>query len=222
MAVASLTETTWFLDHDSDAVQRFVDEALAAEGIDRTAPPSELATALFRAVRDRLRYDPYSMSTEPADYRASSIAESSSSWCVPKSVLLTAAARSVGIPARLGYADVRNHLSSEKLTAAMGTDVFYWHGYSELQIDDRWFKVSSAFNAELCERVGVAVLEFDGTDDALMHPYDGEGNRYMEYIAQRGSYDDLPLEELLADFRRLYPTMVSDAPVADEVFNPSE
>ncbi|MEZ5375985.1 MAG: transglutaminase family protein [Acidimicrobiales bacterium] len=219
--MSALIESTWFLDHDSEAVTTFVDEALAAEGIDRSATPRALATALFHAVRDRLRYDPYSMVTDPEDYRASTIAQASSSWCVPKSVLLTAAARQVGIPARLGFADVRNHLSSEKLTARMGTDIFYWHGYSELLLDDRWFKVSSAFNASLCERLGVGVLEFDGTDDALMHPYDGSGNRYMEYVAQRGSYDDLPLDELLADFRRLYPSMVGDDAEPDEVFNPS-
>lgn len=220
--MSALTQPTWFLDHDSDAVTTFVDEALAAEGIDRTAEPAALATALFHAVRDRLRYDPYSMGTGPEDYRASAIAESTSSWCVPKSVLLTAAARQVGIPARLGFADVRNHLSSDKLTAQMGTDVFYWHGYSELLLDARWFKVSSAFNASLCERLGVGVLEFDGTDDALMHPYDGSGNRYMEYVAQRGSFDDLPLDEILDDFRRLYPNMVGAAEEPDEVFNPSE
>ena len=45
----------------------------------------------------------------------------------------------------------------------MGTDVFMWHGYSELLLGDRWFKLSSAFNVGLCERFGVEVLEFDGT-----------------------------------------------------------
>ena len=33
-------------------------------------------------------------------------------FCVNKAVLLAALARAVGIPARLGFADVRNHLSS--------------------------------------------------------------------------------------------------------------
>ena len=36
----------------------------------------------------------------------------------------------------------------------MGTDVFAWHGYSELLLGDRWFKLSTAFNIELCERFG--------------------------------------------------------------------
>ena len=87
----------------------------------------------------------------------------------------------------------------------LGTDLFIWHGYSELLLDGRWFKLSTAFNIELCERFGVRTLDFDGTDDALMHPYDTSGNRHMEYVNQRGSFDDLPYEQIVADFAELYP-----------------
>ena len=69
----------------------------------------------------------------------------------------------------------------------MGSDVFAWHGYSELLLDGRWHKLSTAFNLELCDRFGVKALDFDGTGDALMHPFDKVGNRHMEYIRQRGS-----------------------------------
>jgi transglutaminase-like putative cysteine protease len=191
---------TWFIDSESEIVDEFASTAVAgASGVRASA------VALFHAVRDGIRYDPYNTQSDPTAYRASTVATSSSNWCVPKSVLLTAAARNRGIPARLGFADVRNHLTSEKLTAQMGTDVFMWHGYSELLLDDRWFKLSSAFNIELCERFGVKVLEFDGTSDALMHPFDQAGNRHMEYINQRGSFDDLPLDQIQRDFREFYP-----------------
>ncbi|MGH0032490.1 MAG: transglutaminase domain-containing protein [Myxococcota bacterium] len=120
-------------------------------------------------------------------------------------MLLAAAARACGIPARLGFADVRNHLTSEKLSARMGTDTFYWHGYAELLLEGRWLKVSSAFNIEMCERFGVKVLAFDGTEDALLHPYDRAGNRHMEYVRQRGSFDDLPLDAIFATFDEVYP-----------------
>jgi transglutaminase-like putative cysteine protease len=215
MNADALTAPTWFIDTDSPEVEAFVVNALA--GVD-TDPPSDTATAvaLFRAVRDGIRYDPYEVSRDPADYRASAIAGSASNWCVPKAVLLTAAARHAGIPARLGFADVRNHLSSDKLEARMGTDVFYWHGYTELLLDDQWYKVSSAFNLELCERFGVKVLDFNGTADALMHPYDESGRRHMEYVGQRGSYDDLPLDEMLADFDELYPDPIDESGVHDD------
>ena len=191
---------TWFVDSDSDAVGEFVERSVG----DATAP-RQRAVRLFHAVRDGFRYDPYNTSHEPDAFRASAVTRTTANWCVPKSVLLTAAARRAGIPARLGFADVRNHLSSEKLTAQMGTDVFLWHGYSALLLDGRWFKVSSAFNIEMCRRFGVKALEFDGTDDALMHAFDESGNRHMEYVNDRGVHDDLPLAEILATFAEQYP-----------------
>jgi transglutaminase-like putative cysteine protease len=190
---------TWFIDSDSEAVARF-----SAEAVGDATEPTDVAVALFYAVRDGFRYDPYNVSYDPEAFRASAVAASPANWCVPKSVLLTAAARHRGIPARLGFADVRNHLTSEKLSARMGTDLFAWHGFSELLLGDRWFKLSTAFNIELCERFGTKALDFDGTADALMHPYDRAGNRHMEYVNQRGSFDDLPLERILADFAAIY------------------
>ena len=169
----------------------------------------EVAVRLFYAVRDGFRYDPYNVDHAPEKFRASSVVAASSNWCVPKSVLLTAAARSQGIPARLGFADVKNHLTSEKLKAQMHSDVFAWHGYSELLLGDRWHKLSTAFNIELCDKFGVQALDFDGTGDALMHPFDKAGNRHMEYINQRGSFDDLPLERILADFAEIYGDFVT-------------
>lgn len=196
---------SWFIDSDDAGVVEFAERA--AGGAD---DETDIAVRLFHAVRDGIRYDPYNMSHEPESFRASSVAASQANWCVPKSVLLTAAARHCGIAARLGFADVRNHLTTEKLSAQMGTDLFIWHGYSELLLGDRWFKLSTAFNRELCDRFGVKVLEFDGTHDALMHPYDEAGNRHMEYVNQRGSFDDLPLDQILADFREFYASMFDE------------
>ena len=207
------TEPTRFIDSDSDEVADFVKQVLADAGVDRNDQRA-VAVALFGAVRDGIRYDPYALSASADDYRASAITRSKSNWCVPKAILYTAALRHVGIPARLAFADVRNHLTSKKLSASMGTDVFAWHGYTEVYLDDRWLKASTAFNIELCERFGVKVLDFDGVHDALMHPFDEAGNRHMEYVRQRGSFDDLPLEEIFATFAEIYPapsTAAADA-----------
>lgn len=162
------------------------------------------ATRLFYAVRDGIRYDPYSVSDDPIFYRASSILKRPAAFCTPKAILLAASARAIGIPARLGFADVRNHLQSEKLRERMGTDLFVFHGYTELWLEGRWLKVTPAFNAELCDRFGVAPLDFDGTSDAIFHAFTSDGRRYMEYVRDRGSYDDLPLEEMLATLRDVY------------------
>ncbi|MFV0318403.1 MAG: transglutaminase-like domain-containing protein [Microthrixaceae bacterium] len=210
------TAPTWFVDSDSDGVAAFVDRTLAGTGrAERpleSDDPTAVAVALFTEVRDSIRYDPYRISEDPADFRASAIAGSEANWCVPKAVLYTAALRSVDIPARLAFADVRNHLTSEKLSQHMGTDLFVWHGYTEVYLRDRWLKVSTAFNIEMCRRFGVKVLDFDGSGDALMHPYDTAGKQHMEYVAQRGTYSDLPLEEMFATFAELYPNTWSDRP----------
>ena len=190
---------TAFIDSDSDVVKSFV-ERVAGDASDE----HEIVASLFAAVRDGIRYDPWNVSGDPDEYRASNVLESDSGYCVQKSVALTAAARAAGIPSRLGFADVRNHLQSERLREAMGTDLFIWHGYSTFFVGDRWTKASCAFNAELCERFGVAPLDFDGTNDALLHPYSGDGSQYMEYVNDRGTYSDLPLREMLTDLRDTY------------------
>lgn len=188
-----------FCDHDHPDVRRF-----AERNSHGAANPTEAAVALFEAVRDGLWYDPYSSDMERPAFKASTVVGQDRSWCVPKSILLTASARAVGIPARLGFADVRNHLQSEKLKASMGTDLFVFHGYSELLLDGQWRKASPAFNVELCKRFGTRVLDFDGSSDALFHPFDEAGNRHMEYVNQRGSYDEFPYEEMLAAFDEVY------------------
>jgi len=196
---------TFFIDSDHETVKTYADDAVG----DATTPV-EMASRLFHRVRDGIRYDPYSTAIEPEAYKASAIAASDRNWCIPKSVLFVACARYKGIPARLGFADVRNHLTSKKLGESMGTDLFAWHGYAELWLGGRWAKLSTAFNIELCDRFGTRVLEFDPVNDSLMHPFDRAGNRHMEYVRQRGSYDDLPLNEIFATFAEVYPGWALD------------
>ena len=207
-----------FIDSDHPDVVAFAKEATAGVTTDR-----EKAVALFYAVRDGIRYDPYVISSDgPEIYRASTVLRDRVSYCIPKSVLLCAAARAVGLKARLGFADVRNHLNSPKLRERLGgTDLFVWHGYTEFFLDGRWVKVTSAFNIELCERFGVMPLEFDGEHDALLHPYTADGRDHMEYVRERGSFDELPLDEILEEFRATYPGMFGADPAEDAAFRPS-
>jgi len=190
---------TDLIDCEHPAVADFA--ASEARGID----DRRRAVALYYAVRDGFRYDPYRIDLAPAGMRASTVLEKGYGWCVPKATLLAAACRAVGIPARVGFADVRNHLSTARMRAIMQTDVFHWHGYTEIYLDARWVKVTPAFNLELCDRFGLRPLEFDGHSDSLYHPFDREGRRHMEYVADRGSFDDVPLALITAEFATLYP-----------------
>jgi transglutaminase-like putative cysteine protease len=213
-------ESTWFLDSDSPEVSSFSARTIgdAVSDIDR-------AVRLYYAIRDGIRYNPYAMSRERADFRASAIAGAESAFCVPKAILLAATGRAAGIPSRLGFADVRNHLASAQLLERMGTDIFAFHGYTEFFLEGKWVKATPAFNVELCTRFGVLPLEFDGRTDSIFHPHDAGGRRHMEYVRDRGAHADFPFEEMIRVFRETYPRFVpSDqtggAPPRDEMFNP--
>jgi transglutaminase-like putative cysteine protease len=205
-----------FVEADHPAVVAFAEEATAGASSER-----DKAVALYYAVRDGIRYDPYSMSEDPDTYRSSTVLKAGSASCIPKAVLLCGAARAAGIPARLGFADVRNHLSTPKLLERMGgSDLFIWHGYTELALDGGWVKVTPAFNIELCERFGVLPLDFDGEHDALFHPYTADGRAHMEYVRYRGTFEELPFDEIMADFRQAFARILKESAPAD-AFNPA-
>jgi transglutaminase-like putative cysteine protease len=194
-------EAGLYVDSDHPAVMAF-----AREHADTTMSPRERAVKLYYAVRDGFRYDPYDFDTTPAGLRASRVIESGRGFCIPKATLLAAAARVLGVPARLGYADVRNHLTSPRLFEMMGTDLFIYHGYTELWLDGQWVKATPAFNRSLCDKAGIRPLEFDGRADAIFHEFDARGRRHMEYINERGHFADVPRETLLKALREHYPT----------------
>jgi transglutaminase-like putative cysteine protease len=197
-----------FIDSGDPAIQAFAQQAL---GNARTV--KDRALALYGAVRDQVQYDPYIDFFDSAEYRASDVLRAGKGFCVGKSALLTAAARAAGIPARPGYADVRNHLTSKRLQEQVG-DTFYWHSYTELQIDGKWVKCTPAFDQALCERAKVVPLDFDGVNDSLFQPFDRIGRRHMEYLQDRGAFADVPFETIVADFKKFYPKLVATSPAA--------
>ncbi|RPH60867.1 MAG: transglutaminase family protein [Burkholderiales bacterium] len=180
------------------------------------ADDRERAVALTLAVRDGFRYDPYRIDLGPQGMCASRVIALGFGWCVPKAALLAAACRAVGIPARVGYADVRNHLSTERLRRTLQTDMFVWHGYTDIWIEGAWRKATPAFNIELCERFGLLPLDFDGRADSIYHPFDKAGNRHMEYVRQHGSFDDMPLARIVAAFAAAYPGWMAQAAAMNE------
>jgi transglutaminase-like putative cysteine protease len=194
---------TPFIDSDNPAIVAFAHDALG-----HAATIKEKALALYGAVRDQIQYDPYIDFFDPAEFRASEVLRAGKGFCVGKSALLAAAARVAGIPARPGYADVRNHLTSKRLKEQVG-DIFIWHSYTELEIDGQWVKCTPAFDKVLCERAGIAPLDFDGVNDSLFHPFDQVGRRHMEYLKDRGAFADVPFATIVADFKAFYPKLVA-------------
>jgi transglutaminase-like putative cysteine protease len=202
---------TGFIDAGHPSVRVFAKRAVAGAATDR-----ERVSRLFTAVREEIRYDPYQFSREAGDYVASNVIGRGVAFCIPKSVLLTALARSLGIPTRLGFSDVKNRLQSPKLAERMGTDAFVFHGYSELYLRGAWRKATPAFNAELCQRFGVPPLRLDGSADGPLHPFAADGSAYMQYIRDRGVYADLPLASILKALAAAYPGFGTQGAAVDD------
>lgn len=188
-----------FVDSDHPAIVAYAERVAGEAG-----SQCEKVLRLFYAVRDDIYYDPYLPMGRKESYRASDCLTSRRGWCVSKAALLAACARAQGVPARCGYADVRNHLATPRLLESLGTDVFYWHSYCDLYLEGKWVKATPTFNRSLCEKFGIHPLDFDGRNDSLFHEFDREGKRHMEYIRFRGTYADVPFDTIVAAFRKLY------------------
>jgi transglutaminase-like putative cysteine protease len=164
----------------------------------------EKAVKLYYAVRDGIRYDPYSPFYLPEHYRASNVLQWARGYCVSKAALLCALGRASGIASRLGFATVSNHLASRKLIEFLGTNLFVYHGYVEFFLENRWVKATPAFNAQLCEKHRVEPLDFNGHEDSIFQSYNLENKKFMAYLAYHGTHADVPVNEIVAAWEQAY------------------
>jgi hypothetical protein len=179
--------------------------AYAAEVTRGRSSAREKAVALYYAVRDRVMYDMMVESFSREIFKASYCLNVKRSFCIPKAILLAAAARSQGIPARLGFADVTNHLATPKMLEMLRGDYFAFHGYTDLFIEGKWVKATPAFNARLCSFFKIKPLEFDGLSDSVFHEFSADGHKHMEYLVSHGTFADMPFDLMTQTFRKHYP-----------------
>jgi transglutaminase-like putative cysteine protease len=203
---------TYFIDADHADVQAF-----ALAHTHEKATPIEKAVALFYAVRDGFSYNPYKIILKPEYMKASYQASKSDGYCIEKSNLFAAAARAVGIPSRLGFGNVRNHLGTKRLEAILGTDLLVFHGYAEVFLGGRWVKATPVFDAPLCAKLGVAPLDFDGLNDCVFQASDKSGQPFMEYIEEHGVFADLPFALFVENLRKHYPHLFLKPMISKEM-----
>lgn len=192
---------TEFVDSDHPAVVDFARRSCSGGG------PRERAVELYYAIRDGFRYSPWGVSEDRSAFRASTVAarEVREAHCIDKANLLAACARALGVPSRLHFANVRNHIGTAAFEEQLGTDLLVFHGYCELYLEGRWVAATPAFNRELCEHLNVTPLEFDGTEDSIFQEYDRQGGLFMEYLHDYGSFADIPYDAIRAAWREHYP-----------------
>ncbi len=192
-----------FIDSDAPSVIAYAKQHTAS-----AKDQHDAALRLYGTIRDGIIYDPYVDLADPNNYRASGVLAAGRAFCIGKAALLAACARVVGVPARTGYADVRNHLTSPRFYEKAKTDKFIWHSYTELYLNGRWVKATPAFDRALCDRLGLKTLEFDGETDSLLQPFDRSGRQHMEYLNDRGAFADVPFDTIQADFITFYPSLM--------------
>lgn len=190
-----------FVDSDHPAVVAFALEHGA--GLSQR----DAAIRLFYVVRERLRYNPWRVRYTREDYTASSVVlrdPAEGGHCIDKALLLAGACRALGIPSRLHFANVRNHIGTARLEEKLGTDLLVYHGYAELWLGERWVAATPAFNRALCEKLGVAPLDFDGEHDAIFQEFSHDDRRFMEYVDDHGSHADVPFDAMIAAWKKHY------------------
>jgi transglutaminase-like putative cysteine protease len=201
-----LLRPTEFLDHDSPEVRGFVNDVI----VDKHISAHEKIVKLYYAVRDEILYEVYGIDMSKNGMRASSIARAGQGFCLHKSILYAAAVRSVGVPSRIVFGDVRNHLASDRLKRLVGGEIFF-HALTSVYLDGKWMKATPVFNKLLCRLHGMRPLEFDGTADSIYHPFDREGNRHMEFLKMYGEFDDLPYDYVMDNMRKKHPSFLENS-----------
>ncbi|PXY02941.1 transglutaminase [Marinifilum breve] len=191
---------SYYFDFESDVIQKLISEFKNERFSNK-----EKAIGMYLKVRDNWRYDPYTISLAKESFRASVIAQKSTGNCVEKSILLIACLRALGLPARLHLGKVKNHIAVERLTEKYGSNELTPHGMLNVYLNNKWLKLSPAFNKSLCEKFKVAPLDFDGENNSFLQQFNSEGNLFMEYTADYGHFEDVPLEFMKKNIKEHYP-----------------
>lgn len=160
--------------------------------------PVQAARRLFYFVRDQVAYSVYVPWEELEDYLALNTLARGRGFCVQKAALLCTLARAAGIPARLGFADIKNHLLPEHLEDMIPGKVLYYHCFVEWRPAENWIKSTPSFDRALSEKKGWRLVEFDPQGDTLLPSHDLEGRRHVEYLRYHGWRTGVPLEEFIA------------------------
>lgn len=195
-------QPTYFLDFNTSEVGVYANNLV--KDIDN---PIDKAITIYNSVRDDWRYNPYNVILSHHEMKASTIFNrvKKDGYCVEKACLLAAMTRSVGIPSRFFFCDVRNHIGVENLIKVLKTDVLVFHGGVEMFLEGKWVKSTPAFNIDLCRYLNVAVLEFDGKHDSIFQQYDKQGGQFMEYLNERGIFHDIPHDLFVMELHKAYP-----------------
>ena len=200
MDMEKFLQPTPYIDCDAEPVKE--KSRALVQGIPASR---DKAIRIFYAVRDGIKYTIYGKRSQPEHFRASSVLSAGEGYCVQKAILLVALARAASIPARLRLAAIRSHLVPKELLKKRGTDLFPFHGYADLHIEGSWVKATPTFDIGSCKEGGLRPVDFDGQHDALLPSTALDGRPHIEYVEDRGFFEDVPFDAIMeASLRHKY------------------
>jgi transglutaminase-like putative cysteine protease len=191
---------TYYLDCNHPVIQKTINQVTAG-----CQDEIEVMQKLFLFVRDQIPYNMYAVSGNPLYYRSSKVLEMGTGYCMQKAILFTSLGRAAGVPSRLVLAAIRNHLTPPEVVEILGGNIFFPHAYSQFFLAGRWINIAATYDKPLSERMGTAVLEFNGHDDTLLPETDLAGRRFIEYMENFGTFDDLPWQLITEKMPHYYP-----------------
>lgn len=197
--LSAYTRASYFINSDNSDVINYAKKHTCPDD-----SPKEKAVKLYNAVRDNFYYDPYKLDFKKESMRAGYLINQKKAYCIEKAIILAAVYRSVGLPARVGFANVRNHIGTERLEKFLGTNLLVFHGYTQVKINSKWLKATPAFNKELCDKLNVSVLEFDAEQNSIFQEFDKKGSKYMNYEHYYGEFADLPYDLMMREMKKHY------------------
>ena len=204
-------KNTATLNFENEAFRTF----LASSHVDSGSKENLIKWYTF--VRDYFIYDPYHLDLRPEQLNAVSILKKRRAWCVEKAVVFVAGCRALGVPARLGFGIVQNHIGVEKLEKYLGRKEIVFHGYAEVHLNDKWIKCTPAFDRRICAINKTETLNWDGENDSLFQEFSGD-DKFMEYLHFYGEFEDIPFELMHSEMKKFYPALFSD-PVDTKAFS---
>ncbi len=198
------TAASYYLDYETPEIQNIIKE------FSSETSQQELIKKVYLKIRDGWRYSPFKIGLTQEHFKASNIAKKTEGHCIDKAILLTACLRALGIPARLHLAKVANHIATERLEKKLGTNELAPHGLVDVYFNGKWVKSSPAFNKELCDMYKVDVLDFDGTEDAVIQEYNKDNDQFMAYLEDYGHFEDVPIDFIFNTFKSNYPMFYNE------------
>ncbi len=161
------------------------------------------AIILFNFVRDEIDYKIPDHLLSGDFITASKLLRRGKGNCLQKSLILSALGRAAGIPTRLHFVDIINHIAPPNFVKMWGKKL-NWHCYMEFFIENEWIAANPDYPTTLCAAKGYPVVQFDGIHNAMLPALDLNDHMFIEYTQDHGWFADLPRLQMHWNYGKAY------------------